>query len=36
MYQNGKNIFHMSLPYGEVCDSDHYSIRAEVPPESDL
>ena len=30
MYQNGKIMFHMSLPYGKVCDSDHYGICTEV------
>ena len=36
IYQNGKIMFHMTLPYGEVRDSDHYSICAEITAQNDL
>ncbi len=30
IHQNGKIMFHMSLPCGEVCDAEHDSIYTEV------
>ena len=33
IYQNGKIMFHRNLTYGDVCDSDHDNICAEVKAE---
>lgn len=29
-------MFHMTFPYREMCDSEQYSICAEVPQENIL
>ena len=34
IYQNGKIMFHMTFPYDEVCDLDHYSICTEISKKS--
>ena len=36
IYRKGKIMYHLNLPYREMCNSDHYSIRTEVQEESVL
>ena len=36
IYQKGKIMFHMTFPYREMCDSEQYSIRAEISAEGIL
>lgn len=31
IYQKGKIMYHLDLPYHEMCDSDHYSLCPKVP-----
>ena len=36
IYRKGKTMYHLNLPYREMCDSDYYSICAEVSPKNIL
>ena len=36
IYRKGKIMYYLNLPYREMCDSDYYSICAEVSPKNIL